>query len=459
MSRLVAVSNRVATPRSGKAPPGGLAVGLLAALQQHGGLWFGWSGKTTSGEPGETKVTTSGKTRFATIDLNDEDYERYYNGFSNNTLWPLMHFMLGFFRFSRQDYEAYRRVNDLFANRLHAMLQPEDIVWVHDYHLVPLGAALRQKGVQRPIGFFLHVPFPNFDLLRALPCYNDVLRALAAYDVVGLQTERDLMSFHECITQPEIGGEVLEDGRVRAYGRVFRAAAFPIGIEVDQCQALAAENRERPQVDRLKKSLGSRRLIIGVDRLDYSKGLELRFRAYESLLANYPETRGEVAFLQIAPPSRSDVRTYAEIRHDLEQAAGNINGRFADVDWVPIRYLNRAYDRSVLMSLLRLARVGLVTPIRDGMNLVAKEYVASQNADDPGVLVLSTLCGAAIELADGAVLINPYDKEGVAEGLKTAIDMPLGERRERQRQMFETLQRNDIYTWCRRFIEALERAQ
>ncbi|MBN1237457.1 MAG: trehalose-6-phosphate synthase, partial [Gammaproteobacteria bacterium] len=196
----------------------------------------------------------------------------------------------------------------------------------------------------------------------------------------------------------------------------------------------------------------------GVDRLDYSKGLELRFRAYESLLANYPTTRGQVVFMQIAPPTRPDVRTYEEIRHELEQAAGNINGRFADIDWVPIRYLNRAYDRGSLMSLLRLARVGLVTPIRDGMNLVAKEYVASQNPDDPGVLVLSKLCGAAIELGDGAVLINPYDKEGVAEGLQRAIDMPLEERRERHTAMFDVLKRNDIHSWCRQFISALEQA-
>jgi trehalose 6-phosphate synthase len=204
--------------------------------------------------------------------------------------------------------------------------------------------------------------------------------------------------------------------------------------------------------------LRDRKLIIGVDRLDYSKGLELRFRAYESLLENYPTLRGHVAFMQIAPPTRSEVETYMAIRNELEQAAGNINGRFAEVDWVPIRYLNRSYDRSLLMALFRLARVGLVTPIRDGMNLVAKEYVASQDPDDPGVLVLSTLAGAAIELADGAVLVNPFDREGVAEGMQQAIEMPLDERRERYRAMMDTLTRNDIHAWCRRFIRALDSA-
>jgi len=455
MSRLVAVSNRVAVPRSGKSP-GGLAVGLMAAFQQQDGLWFGWSGKTTPGEPDEAKIFTSGKVRFATTDIKQQDYEGYYNGFSNDTLWPLLHFMLGFFSYSRSDYEAYLRVNRLFARQLLPVLQPDDIIWVHDYHLIPLAENLRREGVRQPIGFFLHVPFPSFDVLRALPCYDEVLRALAAYDVVGLQTETDLASFRECMTQPEIGGELLEDGRIRAFGRVFSAAAFPIGIDVDQCRSLAAENLGRPQVERFETSLRTRKLIIGVDRLDYSKGLELRFRAYESLLENFPEKRGHVAFMQIAPPTRSEVATYDAIRNELEQAAGNINGRFAEVDWVPIRYLNRAYDRSMLMALFHLAAVGLVTPIRDGMNLVAKEYVASQNPKDPGVLVLSTLCGAAIELAEGAVLVNPYDKEGVAEGMQQAIDMPLAERRERHKSMMTVLQRNDIHGWCRHFIEALE---
>ncbi len=455
MSRLVAVSNRVALPRGGKAP-GGLTVGVMAALQKWGGIWFGWSGKTSVETPAATKTTTSGQIRFVTVDVNEQDYDGYYNGFSNNTLWPLFHFLLGFFTYSRAQYDAYRRVNQFFARRLLPLLEPDDMIWVHDYHLIPLAEELRLAGVRQPIGFFLHVPFPGFDVLRALPCYREILRSLSAYDVVGLQTERDLWSFKECLTQPETGGKVLPDGRLRAHGRVFNAAAFPIGIDAERCRELAGENLERGQVKRLLKSLGTRKLIIGVDRLDYSKGLELRFRAYESLLMNYPATRGEVVYMQIAPPTRPGIRTYQTIRNDLEQAAGNINGRFAEMDWVPIRYLNRAYDPSVLMTLFRLARVGLVTPVRDGMNLVAKEYVASQDADDPGVLVLSELAGAATELACGAVLINPYDKEGVADGLQKAIEMPVDERRRRHRAMFDVISRNDIHAWATGFVEALE---
>jgi trehalose 6-phosphate synthase len=320
-----------------------------------------------------------------------------------------------------------------------------------------MATELRRASISQPIGFFLHVPFPSFDLMRALPCYEYILRAMTAYDVVGFQTERDLRAFKECMMQPEIGGQELYGGRIRAYGRTFKADVFPIGIDVEDCQTLAAENLERAQVARMRTSLTNRKLIIGVDRLDYSKGLTLRLRAFESLLANYPSTRGEVVFMQIAPPTRTGIRAYEDIREELERAAGNINGRYAEMDWVPIRYLNRGYNRNVLMALLRVARIGLVTPIRDGMNLVAKEYVACQDPDDPGVLVLSTLCGAAQELSS-AVLINPYDKEGVANGLQTAIEMPLEERRARHRDMLTVIERNDVHSWSRRFIDALQTA-
>jgi len=453
VSRLVAVSNRVAMPTSGKSA-GGLAVGVLAALAEQGGVWFGWSGRTTDTEPGEPKSRKSGKIEYVTVDLNKDDFDGYYNGFSNNSLWPLLHFMLGYFSFSRAQYNAYCRVNEFFARKLVSVLLPDDLIWVHDYHLFPLGAELRRAGIAQPIGFFLHVPFPNFDVLRSLPCYMHILRALASYDVIGFQTERDLWSFQDCLTQPEIGGGIAKDGRVSVFGRTLRADVFPIGIDVDECQTVARANMDNRQLQRLAQSLEDRKLVVGVDRLDYSKGLELRFRGFESLLENYPSTRGQVTFLQIAPPTRTGVRAYDNIRQELERAAGNINGRFAEMDWVPIRYLNRGYKRELLMAIFRLAAVGLVTPIRDGMNLVAKEYVASQDPERPGIPVLSTLCGAAKELSE-AVLVNPYDRRGVADGLQTAIEMPLEERRYRHQAMLAKLRRNDIHAWNRRFLEAL----
>lgn len=454
MSRIVAVSNRVAIPTSGKSA-GGLAVGVLSALKDRGGVWFGWSGKTTGSEPRDPEVKTIGNIDFVTIDLNRQDFAGYYNGFSNNSLWPLLHFMMGYFTFRRSHYQAYRRVNEFFARKLMSVIQSDDLIWVHDYHLFPLGAELRRAGIEQPIGFFLHVPFPSFDLLRTLPGYRTLLSELAAYDVIGFQTARDLWAFHDCMTQPEIAGGIAKDGRVTAFGRTFQARVFPIGIDVDDCASAAEKFSNNKQLHQLATSLENRKLIIGIDRLDYSKGLSLRFRGFEALLENYPSTRGKVTYMQIAPPTRAGVRTYDDIREGLERTAGNINGRFAEMDWVPIRYLNRGYRRELVMAILRLAAVGLVTPIRDGMNLVAKEFVASQDPEDPGMLVLSTLCGAAYELQD-AVLVNPYDRQSVADGLQTAIEMSLDERKERHRAMMEILRRNDIHAWSQGFIEALQ---
>jgi trehalose 6-phosphate synthase len=453
MRRLVAVSNRVHFPKSGN-PPGGLGVGVMSVLKEHGGVWFGWSGKTTETKSQAPISRVVDDIEFVTVDLHKQDHEGYYAGFSNSTLWPLLHFMLSYFSYSREQYEAYRRTNEIFARGLLQILQPYDLIWVHDYHLFPLGEALRRLGCKQPIGFFLHVPFPGFQVLRTLPCYEDILRALACYDLVGFQTDTDLSSFKECLTQPEIGGEVLGDDRLLAFGHNFKAGVFPIGIDVDECQAVAQANRKNQHVKRLADSLNERKLVLGVDRLDYSKGIELRFRSIECLLEQHPEMRGRVVFMQIAPPTRSGVRTYDVIRQGLERAAGNINGRFAETDWVPIRYINRAYGRESLMAMLRLAAVGLITPVRDGMNLVAKEYIASQDPDDPGTPVVSTLCGAAQELTD-AILVNPYDHWGVAEGLQRALEMPLEERRERHAAMIAVLRRNDVHRWSRRFVNVL----
>ena len=452
--RLVAVSNRVAVPKADAKAAGGLSVGLLDALQEHGGVWFGWNGKTTAGEPQDASIEQVGNISYATIDLNERSYEGYYNGFSNESLWPVCHNLLGYVRFDRRDFDEYCRVNALFARKLAPLLQPDDVIWVHDYHLIPLASELRRAGVTQPIGFFLHVPFPDINVLRVLPVYTQLVRALCAYDVVGFHTERDLRAFREAVAQQEIGGITRADRRNLDRFRDLHADVFPIGIDVTGCQQQALEARDKPAVTRLNSSLEGRQLLIGVDRLDYSKGQQERFRAYERFLENYPGNRGQVVYTQIAPPTRTGVRAYDDIRSALERAAGQINGRFAEVDWVPIRYLNKGYDRATLMGFFGLAAVGLVTPVRDGMNLVAKEFVAAQDPEDPGVLVLSTLAGAAAELQD-AVLVNPYDVDGVADGIQRALTMPLEERIERNNAMLEILSRNDITAWRRRFVAAL----
>jgi trehalose 6-phosphate synthase len=453
-NRLVIVSNRVAMPQRGAKATGGLTVGILGALRERGGVWFGWDGKLTNHHASDPKLVERDRITYATINLNRKEYEHYYNGFSNGTLWPLFHYLLGYFSFDRRDFEGYRRVNAAFARKLAPLLKQDDVIWVHDYHLIPLAAELRRAGVKQPIGFFLHVPFPGFDILRALPNHEYLIRSMCAYDVVGFQTARDVASFREAVTQPVIGGTQVDDRYIEVAGGRLIADDFPIGIDVNEAMTLAAEMSGTDEVRRMQQSLDGREMILGVDRLDYSKGLKLRFEAYERLLQNHPAHRNQLTLMQIAPPTRVGVSDYDEIRQELEQTSGHINGRFADMDWVPIRYLNKGFPRGVLMGFYRLARIGLVTPIRDGMNLVAKEYVAAQDPENPGMLVLSQLAGAAAEL-DAAVQINPYDRDDVADGINRALVMPLEERRERHQDMMAVLQRNDIHAWRKRFVAAL----
>ena len=456
MSRLVAVSNRVADPRH-RASTGGLAVGLLSALEKGGGVWFGWNGELTEGAPHEPQMHVRQGVRYATIDLNSREFEQYYNGFCNNTLWPLFHYRLGLFEYQRAQFESYLRVNDVFAAKLLPLLGADDLIWVHDFHLIPLAVRLRKAGVARPLGFFLHTPFPPAEVLRALPVYRQLLEELCAYDVIGFQTDRDLAAFRDAATRPEIGAESLGNGSLRLRGHTIDARTFPIGIDVAASAESAAAQEDSRQVQAVRGSLHGRQLLFGVDRLDYSKGLVKRFEAYERFLERFNEFRGKVVYMQIAAPTRAGIRAYAEIRRELERVSGHINGRFAEVDWVPLRYLNRAVDRRALMAILRLARIGLVTPVRDGMNLVAKEFVAAQDPTDPGVLVLSTMAGAAEELKD-AVLVNPHDVDDVAEGIHRGLVMPLDERRARHAAMLEVLRRNDIRAWRERFVAALEAA-
>lgn len=457
MTRLVCVSNRISLPRK-SAAPGGLAVGILSALKRTGGLWFGWGGETTETEPGEPDIHIREGVTYATIELRKTEFELYYNGYSNDVLWPLFHYFSKGMRYSNEQREAYENVNRIFAQKLLPLLQPRDLIWVHDYHLIPLGRRLREVGVQRPLGFFLHIPFPNIEMLRVLPCYAELLRDLTSYDVVGFQTHNDLRSFHSGI-EHLFGTEALRpDGRIRIGDRVIRAEVFPIGIDVATVENEAIESIGTDVVRRMTDSLMGRSLMMGVDRLDYSKGLVERFSAYQQFLETHPENIGRITYIQIAPLSRTDVRAYAEIRQALEQAAGRTNGRFADTDWTPIRYLNRNFPHATLMGFLRAAKVGLVTPLRDGMNLVAKEFVAAQDPADPGVLILSNLAGAARELS-AALQVNPYDVRGVSHSMQAALSMPLSERRERHADMMKVLRRNDIAAWTRRFMEALEQTQ
>jgi trehalose 6-phosphate synthase len=452
VGRLVCVSNRISLPRRGAAP-GGLAVGVLAALQNTGGIWFGWSGETTEQPSAEPEVLFRGNVRYATIDLKPGEFDAYYNGYCNSTLWPIFHYFPDRFTHEEAQFHAYHSVNAQFARQLTKLLKPDDSVWVHDYQLIPLGRYLRQQGFRGPIGFFLHIPFPHRQVLRVLPNYGDLVRDMCQYDLVGFQTDDDLRSFLSCVEQPDARRSghkhLLEIG-----GRNVRVGVYPIGVDVEAVSAAAAASVAQDKVQRMIASLLGRKLIIGVDRLDYSKGLTERFASFEHFLETFPDNRGRVTFLQIAPLSRGDVHAYGEIRHALEAAAGRLNGHFAEADWTPIRYLNRNYTHTTLMGFLRAANVGLVTPVRDGMNLVAKEFVAAQDPDDPGVLILSPMAGAAPELS-GALQVNPYDKRAMAFALQTALNMPHGERCERHKQMLSAVREHDIHNWYGRFVQDL----
>ena len=456
MSRLIVVSNRVALP--GENRPGGLAVALLAALRERGGVWFGWSGRTARrARSGEVHEQQDGNIRYVTVDLDRADLDAYYNGFSNRALWPLLHFRLDLIDYDRATREGYRRVNAMFADRLAPLLRGSDTVWVHDYHLIPLAALLRERGVGCRIGFFLHVPVPSADLLMAMPDHTQLFSSLYSYDLLGFQTRRDTDRFHSYVRLyggGRIVGENLLEG---PDGRRFRTGTFPISIDTENIARQAAAAVSKPAVRALRTSLEDRMLAIGVDRLDYSKGLPERFHGFERFLQRHPDQKGRLTYLQIAPLSRTDVTEYRNLRSQLEQIAGHINGAHAEPDWTPLRYVNRNFPHATLTGFYRTARIGLVTPLRDGMNLVAKEYVASQDPENPGVLVLSLLAGAAQELRE-ALLVNPHDLDGVADAIATAATMPLARRKERWHAMMEHLRKHDIQAWRKDYLAALESA-
>lgn len=447
LSRLIIVSNRVAEPTHSR-QAGGLAVGVLAALREDGGLWLGWDGATVAdGEPTKLNVTEHDGITIATMPLSESDYQDYYHGFSNSILWPVFHNRLDLAAINAESAGGYRRVNESFADALSALVKPTDVIWVHDYHLIPLAAELRRRGCCNRIGFFLHIPFPTPDVFVAIPEHEWLMRCLLAYDVVGLQTRWDVANFERSLQ--ELKGQMGEQDQ-----RSCTVAALPIGIDVDAFAAMAHTEEADARIERLNRRASARIHIIGVDRLDYTKGLPERLRSFRRLLELYPENQKVATLMQIAPPTREDVDAYADIRHELEALSGAINGEFGDFDWTPVRYIHRVISRDTLAALFRGSHVGLVTPLRDGMNLVAKEYVAAQDERDPGVLVLSRFAGAAEDLEE-ALIVNPYDTDEVAHALQQAIKMPLEERRERHAALLARVRQHDVRHWSEGFMKLL----
>jgi trehalose 6-phosphate synthase len=455
MSRLIVVSNRISRPAGrGAAQTGGLAMALTAGLRAYNGLWFGWSGNTTPEFTGEITTTRSDGVTIATIDLEDIDVQEYYNGYANRTLWPVFHYRIDLAAYDRSFNQGYDRVNRRFAETIRPLIGPDDIVWIHDYHMIPMARELRRLGVKNRIGFFLHIPWPARQLVTTLPRHRQLVEALFDYDLIGFQTTEWLEAFEDYLVH-EVSGSVLGDGVLEAFGKTVRAGAFPIGIDAEDFAVQVRSAAAARMYDRMAAQSVFRSMIVGVDRLDYSKGLDERFLGFELFLKDNPDFHGKVFLLQITPLSRDDVDTYQDIRTELDTLSGRINAAFADTDWSPIRYVNRNYRRDELAGVYRAARVGLVTPLRDGMNLVAKEYVAAQNPEDPGVLILSRFAGAALQMKE-ALIVNPFSHEELSEALKRALTMDLNERKRRYEALFDGVRKDDVTAWRESFVKALE---
>jgi len=451
---LVVVSNRVARGKANEPMTGGLAAALLPVVENSGAIWVGSSGRVRDGAQKEpfAEIEALGAGALAMLDLPAAHYGGYYEGFANSALWPALHSRTDLIKASQEDYLSYREVNAFMARALLRFQKPDAAFWIQDYHFLALGAELRDLGVTQPLGFFLHTPWPARAVIGGVPHHRELVEAMLAYDLIGFQTEDDCENFLSYVSSDL--GLVVQDGIVVSRYGISRAAVFPIGIDPEKFAQQAAKAVSHPDVSRLRRSLNGEKLAIGVDRLDYSKGLINRINAFDRMWTLRPALQRTVSLLQIATPSRGAIEAYGNLQNELAKLVSDVNGRHGEVDWTPIRYLNKGFSQTVLAGLYRTAQVGVVTPLHDGMNLVAKEYVAAQNPADPGVLVLSRFAGAANEL-DTALLVNPHDIDGMARTIATALSMPLTERRLRWEAMMAKLRGSTIQQWFGDFVDAL----
>jgi trehalose 6-phosphate synthase len=454
---LVVVSNRVARATANEPMTGGLAAALLPVVEKSGAIWVGSSGRVRHGAQKEpfAEIEALGAGALAMLDLPAAHYGGYYEGFANSALWPALHSRSDLIRASQDDYQSYREVNGFMARALLRFRKPETVFWVQDYHFLALGAELRDLGVRQPIGFFLHTPWPARAIIGGVPHHRELVEAMLAYDLIGFQTDDDRDNFVGYL-RSDLGLKVENGVATSRYGK-SRCAVFPIGIDPEKFAMQAARAASHPDVSRLRRSLNGEKLAIGVDRVDYSKGLVNRIEAFDQMLTLQPHLKRTVSLLQIATLSRGSIEAYGNLQNELAKLVGEVNGRHGEADWTPIRYLNKGFSQTVLAGLYRTAGVGIVTPLHDGMNLVAKEYVAAQNPADPGVLVLSKFAGAANEL-DTALLVNPHDIDGMARSIATAFSMPLIERRMRWETMMTKLRAGTIQQWFADFLDALQDA-
>jgi trehalose 6-phosphate synthase len=456
---VIVVSNRVARAKSDEPVAGGLAAALIPMVKDSGAIWVGSSGEAADPAKNQdsfTRIEPLGRGALATVDMPAKHYRGYYEGFANSALWPALHSRSDLIRVTADDYAAYREVNAFMARALLRFTGPDAVFWIQDYHFLTLGAEMRRLQIGRPIGFFLHTPWAGRRSMVAVPNHADLVNAMLSYDLIGFQTDEDRQNFEDYL-QHELGLGVF-DGTVTSSRGITQLATFPIGIDVEEFSDRASRASTRPDVARLRASMQGAKLVLGVDRLDYSKGLANRVRAFNRMIEIEPQLKRAVSMLQVAVPTRGNIRAYRDLKAELAALVGEINGRHGEVDWTPIRYLNKSFSQLTLAGFYRAAHVGLVTPLQDGMNLVAKEYVAAQNPFDPGALVLSAFAGAAKQL-DAALLVNPHDIEGMARQIAAALTMSLDERRERWHAMIAKLRTSSVRNWFADFLRALEDAR
>lgn len=470
--RLIVVSNRlpIVLSRTSKGweierGSGGLVTAMEPVLRERGGLWVGWPGIVDYNDIDlkgllEQEAKDSAY-RFQPVQIPEEERDKYYYGFSNETLWPIFHDLQSRSKFDPSYWRAYLKVNGKFADVIAGVHHPEDFIWIHDYHLMCAAQALRKRGVNSTLAYFLHIPFPPPDIYVKLPWRSQILEALLEYDLVGFQTVRDQRNFVQCVA--EMNGEIEVSGgdnlvTVRREGRAVKVGAFPISIDYEDFASRAASNKVAKKVGQLRKHLANTHIMLGVDRLDYTKGLPFKLEAFRNALERYPELRGNVVLVQVVVPSREDVPEYNELKTEIEQLVGEINGQFTQSGWVPIHFIYRSLEQSDLLAYYRTAEAVLATPLKDGMNLVSKEYCAS-SIEEEGVLILSEFAGSASQLNEWALLVNPYDVEALADKIAEAYHMRPEERQERMQHLREVVKAKDIFWWVNSFLGAAPRKQ
>jgi trehalose 6-phosphate synthase len=463
--RLVIASNRlpVVIQKDGsdsKVYPGsgGLVTAMAPVLRNRGGLWIGWPGTSEEidlGQLEEVGKKTAGYS-LKPVMLTEEEKEKFYLGFSNEIIWPLFHDLQSQCNFDPDYWEAYKRVNRKFAEVIVQNLRKRDYIWVHDYHLMNAAGELREMGVDSKIGYFLHIPFPPLDIFLKLPWRFQILRSLLEYDLIGLQTLRDRRNFIQCVRALIKGIPFQGKGQVitaQVDGREVRLGSFPIGIDYEEFSSQTSSKEVAEKAWQIHEELPNRRLILGIDRLDYSKGIPYKLQAYRNALSRYPELIGKITLIQVVVPSREDIPKYNALRTEIEQLVGEINGQFTKPGWIPIHYIFRSLSRSELLAYYRTSEIALVTPLKDGMNVVAKEYCAS-NLSEHGALILSEFAGAAAQLQNGALLVNPYDIEGMADAIYRAYGMDSREKQKRMKKLRQSVAKQNIFWWVDSFLDA-----